>query len=64
LNGEDEKLTSILSKFPFLVDLRKDNKTPLFFAIEGYHISTCHILLNLGVDMFLKPSQNQVYWLI
>jgi len=54
LNGEDEELTSILSKYPFLVDWRnKENKTPLHFAIDGNHLSTCEILLDFGADMFL-----------
>jgi len=57
LNGEDEELNSILSKFPFLVNwINKDKKTPLHLAIEGNHPSTCEILLDLGADMFLKPN--------
>jgi len=59
LNGEDEELTSILSKFPFLVNLRaKDDKTPLHFAIEGNHLSTCELLLDLGADMFMVPNHH------
>jgi len=59
LKGEDEELTSILSNYPFLVDWRNKNKTPLHFAIEGKHLSTCEILLDLGANMFLAPI-NQV----
>jgi len=55
LNGEDEELTSILSKFPFLVNWKnKYRKTPLYFAIDGNHLSTCELLLDLGADMFLE----------
>jgi len=54
LNGEDEELNSILSKFPFLVNWRgQDNKTPLHLAIEGNNLSTCELLLDFGADMFL-----------
>jgi len=61
LNGKDEELTSILSVFPSFSN-KKDNKnkTPLHFAIEGNHPSTCEILLDLGVDMFIKRSQYEV----
>jgi len=63
LNGEDEELTSILSKYPFLMDWNnKDGKTPLHFAIYGNQISTCELLLDLGADMFMKPNKYQVYW--
>jgi len=52
LNGEDEELTSILSKYPFLVNLRnKDKKTPLYYAIEGNHPSTCELLLDFGAEL-------------
>jgi len=64
LNGEDEELTSILSKFPFLVNWRsKKYKTPLHFAIEGNHLSTCELFLDFRADIYLKSSQYQVYWL-
>jgi len=57
LNGDDEGLNSILSEFPFLVNWRnKKNKTPLHYAIEGDHLSTCELLLDLGADMFLEPK--------
>jgi len=57
LNGEDEELTSILSKYPFLVDLRnKEKKTPLHYAIDGNHLSTCELLLDSGAAKFLEPT--------
>jgi len=63
LNGKDEELTSILSVCPsFSYKMDKEDKTPLHCAIEGNHLSTCEILLDLGADMFLKPSLLQVYW--
>jgi len=53
LNGKDEELTSILSKYHFLVNWRnKSDKTLLHFAIGGNHLSTCKILLDFGADMF------------
>jgi len=52
LNGEEE-LTSILSKYPFLVNwINSKEKTPLYFAIEGNHLSTCELLLDFGADIF------------
>jgi len=61
LNGEDEKLISILSKYPFLVNLRnKGKKTPLHLTIERNNLSTCELLLDLGADMFLALN----YWVI
>jgi len=55
LNGEDEELTSILSKYPLLVNwINKDKKTPLHCAIEGNHFSTCELLLDFGADIFFK----------
>jgi len=52
LNGEDEELTSIISEYPFLVNLtNKDKKTPLHLAIKGNHLSTCKLLLDLGADI-------------
>ena len=63
MNGEDEELTSILSKYPFLMNWRNEkDKTPLLLAIEGDHPSTCELLLDLGADMFMKPNKYQVYW--
>jgi len=56
LNGEDEELTSILSKYPLLVKWKRDDKTPLHLAIEGNHLSTCELLLDFGADMFLEPN--------
>jgi len=58
LNGKDEELTSILSKYPFLVNWgNKEKKTPLYYAIDGNHLSTCEILLDFGADMFLEGSK-------
>jgi len=52
LNGEDEELTSILSKYPLLVNWRNDDKkTPLHLAINGNHPSTCELLLDSGADI-------------
>jgi len=58
LNGEDEELTSILSVCQSFSN-KKDNQneTPLHFAIEGNHLSTCELLLDFGADMFFKPNQ-------
>jgi len=54
LNGEDEELASILSKYPFLVDWKnEEKKTPLHCAIKGNHLSTCELLLDLGADIIL-----------
>jgi len=64
LKGEDEELTSILSKCPFLANwMNKEVKLPLHLAIEGDHPSTCELLLDLGADIFIKPTPYQVYWL-
>jgi len=52
LNGEDEELISILSKFPLLVNWTyKEKKTPLHYAFEGNHLSTCELLLDLGAGL-------------
>jgi len=57
LNGKDEELTSILSKYPFLVDWRnEEDKTPIHFAIEGNHLTTCELLLDLGADIYLEDK--------
>jgi len=65
LNGKDEELTSILSKYSFLVNWRnkEDKKTPLYYAIEGNHPSTCELLLDFGSEFFMKRTQYQVYCL-
>jgi len=61
LNGEDEELTPILSKYPFLIDLiYKHYKTPLHLAIKGNHLSTCELLLDLGADVFMELN----YWVL
>jgi len=55
LNGKDEELTSILSVFPSFSNKEDNkNKTPLHYAIEGNHLSTCELLLDLGADMFFE----------
>jgi len=55
-------LTSILSKYPLLVDWRNEkDKTPLHCAIDGNHLSTCELLLDFGADMFLEANY-QVNW--
>ena len=51
LNGEDEELTSILSKYPFFLNGINKDKTPLHCAIEGNNLSTCELLLDLGANM-------------
>jgi len=62
LNGEDEELTSILSTFPFLMNWRDEQgKPPLHYAIEGNHLSTCELLLDLGADMFLDGLVNNEF---
>jgi len=56
LKGQDEELTSILSKYPFLMDWNEEYKTPLHYAIDGNHLSTCELLLDFGAGMVLKLS--------
>jgi len=57
LNGKDEELTSILSEYPLLVNWKgQKKKTPLHFAIEGNHLSTCELLIDFEADMFFNKK--------
>ena len=63
MNGEDEELTSILSKYPFFINwMNEGDKTPLHYAIEGNHLSTCEILLDLGADMFIGGKVKNLFF--
>jgi len=57
LNGKDEELTSIFSVLPSFSNKKNNkNRTPLHCAIDGNHLSTCELLLDLGDDVFLETN--------
>jgi len=50
LKGKDEELTSILSKYPFLVNWRnkENNATPLYQALIGNSLNSFNVILGFG----------------
>jgi len=57
LNGEDEELTSILSKYPLLVNWRnEENKTPLYHALIGNSLNSFNVILEFGAKDFVDPK--------